>query len=513
MFELNLQPGKLCLATLRRVSREPVHVSLDPAALAGIHASAAVVTKVIEQNRVVYGINTGFGLLANTRIPVEQLDELQRSIVLSHAAGIGEYMDDATVRLMMVLKVNSLARGFSGIRLTVLEALMTLINAEVYPVVPKKGSVGASGDLAPLAHMSCLLIGEGKARHKGELIDAATALKIAGLEPIALAPKEGLALLNGTQASTAFALEGLFHAEDLYAGAITIGAMSVEAALGSRRPFDARIHEVRGQRGQIDAAACYRHLLVDGSEIGMSHHNCEKVQDPYSLRCQPQVMGACLTQIRQAAEVLVCEANAVSDNPLVFAEDEEIISGGNFHGEPMALPFDFLGIGLAEIANISERRLERLLNNSLSGFPSFLVKHSGLNSGFMITQYAAAALVSENKVLAHPASVDSIPSCENQEDLVSMGTHAGRKAGEIADNVSRVIATEILAACQALDLRTEGLQLGVGTKAAYDAVRKSNQFIDYDKDIEMYKELEKITAIVKDGTLLAAVEAAVNLSV
>ncbi|HHQ4483043.1 TPA: aromatic amino acid lyase, partial [Aeromonas veronii] len=248
MFELTITPGELDLATLRRVSREPVHVSLDPAALPGIHASAAVVTKVIEQNRVVYGINTGFGLLANTRIPVEQLDELQRSIVLSHAAGIGEYMDDATVRLMMVLKLNSLARGFSGIRLTVLEALMILINAEVYPVVPKKGSVGASGDLAPLAHMSCLLIGEGKARHKGELIDAATALKIAGLEPIALAPKEGLALLNGTQASTAFALEGLFHAEDLFAGAITIGAMSVEAALGSRRPFDARIHEVRGQR-------------------------------------------------------------------------------------------------------------------------------------------------------------------------------------------------------------------------------------------------------------------------
>ena len=291
MFELNLLPGKLSLATLRRVSREPVHLSLDPSALPGIHASANLVTKVIEQNRVVYGINTGFGLLANTRIPVEQLDELQRSIVLSHAAGIGTYMDDATVRLMMVLKVNSLARGFSGIRLEVLEALMRLINTEVYPVVPKKGSVGASGDLAPLAHMSCLLIGEGKARHKGELMDAATALKIAGLAPISLAPKEGLALLNGTQASTAFALEGLFHAEDLFAGAITIGAMSVEAALGSRRPFDARIHEVRGQRGQIDAAACYRQLLVDGSEIGMSHHNCEKVQDPYSLRCHPPAGG------------------------------------------------------------------------------------------------------------------------------------------------------------------------------------------------------------------------------
>ena len=269
-------------------------------------------------------------------------------------------------------------------------------------MVPKKGSVGASGDLAPLAHMSCLLIGEGKARHQGELIDAATALKIAGLEPIALAPKEGLALLNGTQASTAFALEGLFHAEDLFAGAITIGAMSVEAALGSRRPFDARIHAVRGQRGQIDAAACYRHLLVDGSEIGMSHHNCEKVQDPYSLRCQPQVMGACLAQIRHAAEVLVCEANAVSDNPLVFADDEEILSGGNFHAEPVAFAADNLALAIAEIGSLSERRMALLIDSRMSGLPAFLVNNGGVNSGFMIAQVTSAALASENKTLAHP---------------------------------------------------------------------------------------------------------------
>ncbi|WP_421318664.1 histidine ammonia-lyase [Aeromonas veronii] len=493
MFELIITPGELDLATLRRVSREPVHVSLDPAALPGIHASAAVVTKVIEQNRVVYGINTGFGLLANTRIPVEQLDELQRSIVLSHAAGIGEYMDDATVRLMMVLKLNSLARGFSGIRLTVLEALMILINAEVYPVVPKKGSVGASGDLAPLAHMSCLLIGEGKARHKGELIDAATALKIAGLEPIALAPKEGLALLNGTQASTAFALEGLFHAEDLFAGAITIGAMSVEAALGSRRPFDARIHEVRGQRGQIDAAACYRHLLVDGSEIGMSHHNCEKVQDPYSLRCQPQVMGACLTQIRHAAEVLVCEANAVSDNPLVFAEDEEILSGGNFHAEPVAFAADNLALAIAEIGSLSERRMALLIDSRMSGLPAFLVNNGGVNSGFMIAQVTSAALASENKTLAHPASVDSLPTSANQEDHVSMATFAGRRLADMAENTRGILAVELLAAAQGLDFRaplrsTELIELAKGR------LRAEVSF--YDKDRYFAPDIEAAAALL-----------------
>ncbi|WP_421202476.1 histidine ammonia-lyase [Aeromonas enteropelogenes] len=493
MFELTITPGELDLATLRRVSREPVHVSLDPAALAGIHASAAVVTKVIEQNRVVYGINTGFGLLANTRIPVEQLDELQRSIVLSHAAGIGEYMDDATVRLMMVLKLNSLARGFSGIRLVVLEALMRLINAEVYPVVPKKGSVGASGDLAPLAHMSCLLIGEGKARHDGREIAAAEALRIAGLEPIALAPKEGLALLNGTQASTAFALEGLFHAEDLFAGATVIGAMSVEAALGSRRPFDARIHAVRGQRGQIDAATCYRHLLGDLSEIGMSHHNCEKVQDPYSLRCQPQVMGACLTQIRQAAEVLVCEANSVSDNPLVFADDEEIISGGNFHAEPVAFAADNLALAIAEIGSLSERRMALLIDSRMSGLPPFLVNNGGVNSGFMIAQVTSAALASENKTLAHPASVDSLPTSANQEDHVSMATFAGRRLADMAENTRGILAVELLAAAQGLDFRAP-LRASEAVEAAKGRLRAQVPF--YDKDRYFAPDIEAAASLL-----------------
>ncbi|MHC9247007.1 histidine ammonia-lyase [Aeromonas jandaei] len=493
MFELTITPGELDLATLRRVSREPVHIALDPAALPAIHGSAATVSRVIEQGRVVYGINTGFGLLANTRIPVDQLDELQRSIVLSHAAGIGTYMDDATVRLMMVLKLNSLARGFSGIRLEVLEALMKLVNAEVYPLVPKKGSVGASGDLAPLAHMSCLLIGEGKARHDGREIDASEALRIAGLEPIALAPKEGLALLNGTQASTAFALEGLFHAEDLFAGAITIGAMSVEAALGSRRPFDARIHVVRGQRGQIDAATCYRHLLGDLSEIGMSHHNCEKVQDPYSLRCQPQVMGACLTQIRQAAEVLASEANSVSDNPLVFADDEEIISGGNFHAEPVAFAADNLALAIAEIGSLSERRMALLIDSRMSGLPAFLVNNGGVNSGFMIAQVTSAALASENKTLAHPASVDSLPTSANQEDHVSMATFAGRRLADMAENTRGILAVELLAAAQGLDFRAP-LRASEGVEVAKGRLRAHVPF--YDKDRYFAPDIEAAAALL-----------------
>ncbi len=316
-------------------------LSLDPEAIPAIAESAQVVEQVISEGRTVYGINTGFGLLANTKIAPQDLETLQKSIVLSHAAGIGELMSDETVRLMMLLKINSLARGYSGIRLEVIQALIELVNNQIYPCVPKKGSVGASGDLAQLAY-------------NGKIISGLEAMKIAGLEPITLAPKEGLALLNGTQASTAFALEGLFVAEDLFASATVCGAMSVEAALGSRRPFDPRIHRVRGHRTQMDAATAYRHLLDVSSEIGQSHSNCEKVQDPYSLRCQPQVMGACLQQIRSAAEVLEVEANSVSDNPLVFAEDGDIISGGNFHAEPVAMAADNLALAIAEIGSLSE---------------------------------------------------------------------------------------------------------------------------------------------------------------
>ena len=392
MYQIEINPGKLSLKQLRHISRHKVTLSLNNTAYDDMLASTQAVEQVIAEDRVVYGINTGFGLLANTRIAVEDLETLQRSIVLSHAAGIGEFMEDHTVRLMMALKINSLARGYSGIRPKVVEALITLVNAEVYPCIPQKGSVGASGDLAPLAHMSTVLLGEGQARHNGEVISGAAALKIAGLEPITLAPKEGLALLNGTQASTAFALEGLFAAEDLYASGTVCGAMSVDAALGSRRPFDPRIHRVRGHRSQIDAAMAYRHLLDKESEIGLSHQQCEKVQDPYSLRCQPQVMGACLQQIRHSADILEIEANAVSDNPLVFAEDGDIISGGNFHAEPVAMAADNLALAIAEIGSLSERRMALLIDSGLSKLPPFLVDNGGVNSGFMIAQVTSAAL-------------------------------------------------------------------------------------------------------------------------
>jgi len=445
--EIEIDPGKLTLAQLRQIAKAPVKVRLAQSCKEKIDASVETVRDVIRQGRVIYGINTGFGLLANTVIPNDELEHLQRSIVLSHAAGVGASMKESTVRLMIVLKVNSLARGYSGIRLEVIDALIQLVNAEVYPCIPQKGSVGASGDLAPLAHMSTVLLGEGEALHKGKILSGLEALQVAGLSPVTLGPKEGLALLNGTQASTAFALEGLFAAEELFAAAMVSGSLSVEAARGSRRPFDPLVHEVRGHKSQIDAAACYR-MLLDQSEIGNSHKNCEAVQDPYSLRCQPQVMGACLTQIRNAAEVIAVEANAVSDNPLVFSRENDIISGGNFHAEPIAMVADNLALAIAEIGALSERRMALLIDTHMSKLPPFLVEKGGLNSGFMIAQVTAAALASENKSLAHPASVDSLPTSANQEDHVSMATFAARRLSEMAENTAGVVAIELLAACQ-----------------------------------------------------------------
>ncbi len=470
MTTLNLKPGHLTLADLRAAYQAPVHLTLDAGAHEAIDASVACVNQIIAEGRTAYGINTGFGLLASTRIANDDLEKLQRSLVLSHAAGIGEPLDDAMVRLIMLLKINSLARGFSGIRRKVIEALITLVNAEVYPHIPLKGSVGASGDLAPLAHMSLVLLGESQARHKGQWLPASEALAIAGLEPMTLAAKEGLALLNGTQVSTAYALRGLFEGEDLYAAASVCGALSVEALLGSRSPFDSRIHAARGQRGQIDAAAAFRHLLGDSSEIGRSHAACDKVQDPYSLRCQPQVMGACLTQLRQAAEVLAVEANAVSDNPLVFAAEGEVISGGNFHAEPVAMAADNIALAIAEIGALSERRISLMMDKHMSQLPPFLVANGGVNSGFMIAQVTAAALASENKALAHPHSVDSLPTSANQEDHVSMAPAAGKRLWDMAANTRGVLAVEWLGACQGLDFR-EGLQSSPALEQARQALR------------------------------------------
>lgn len=492
MPHLEIQPGKMTLAQARQVFQEHVSVSLPASADADIGKSVDCVNRVIAENRTVYGINTGFGLLAQTRIANEDLEALQRSLVLSHATGVGAALDDNLVRLIMVLKVNSLARGFSGIRREVLDALIALINAEVYPHIPVKGSVGASGDLAPLAHMSVVLLGEGKARYRGEWVPARQALEIAGLAPMELAPKEGLALLNGTQVSTAYALRGLFDAEDLFAAATVCGALTVEATLGSRSPFDARVHDVRGQRGQIDAAAAYRHLLGEGSAIGDSHADCDKVQDPYSLRCQPQVMGAALTQIRQAAEVLGVEVNAVSDNPLVFADDDDIISGGNFHAEPVAMAADNLALAIAEIGSLAERRISLMMDKHMSQLPPFLVENGGVNSGFMIAQVTAAALASENKALAHPHSVDSLPTSANQEDHVSMAPAAGKRLWEMADNVRGILAIEWLGACQGLDMR-HGLKSTDTLEQARQLLRERVSHYEQDRffapDIEAASEL------------------------
>lgn len=499
MYALTLTPGSLTLKQLRSVWRQPVALTLDESAHRAIDDSVACVEAIVAEGRTAYGINTGFGLLAQTRIATHDLENLQRSLVLSHAAGVGQPLDDEIVRLMMVLKINSLARGFSGIRLSVIQALMALVNAQVYPWIPAKGSVGASGDLAPLAHMSLLLLGEGQARWQGEWLPAKEALKKAGLAPITLAAKEGLALLNGTQASTAFALRGLFEAEDLFASAVVCGALTTEAVLGSRRPFDARIHEVRGQRGQIDAAAMYRHVLADASEIADSHHNCEKVQDPYSLRCQPQVMGACLTQLRQAAEVLLVEANAVSDNPLVFAQENEVVSGGNFHAEPVAMAADNLALAIAEVGALSERRIALMMDKHMSQLPPFLVRNGGVNSGFMIAQVTAAALASENKALAHPHSVDSLPTSANQEDHVSMAPAAGRRLWEMASNTRGVLAVEWLAACQGIDLR-EGLKSSPLLEQARQILRE--RVTHYDDDRFFAPDIDRAIQLLEEGRLV-----------
>ena len=502
MCTLEIHPGRLTLSQLRAVSREHVHLSLSADCRKKIDDSVKTVQKLVANGRVIYGINTGFGLLARTVIPHNELEHLQRSIVLSHAAGVGAFMDAPTVRLLMTLKINSLARGYSGIRYEVIDALVKLVNARVYPCIPVKGSVGASGDLAPLAHMSTVLLGEGEVLHDGRRLSGREGLTIAGLEPINLGPKEGLALLNGTQASTALALQGLFATEDLFAAAMVAGSLSVEAAMGSRSPFDPLIHEVRGHQSQIDVAAAYRTLL-EHSEIEMSHKYCEAVQDPYSLRCQPQVMGACLTQIRNSADILLTEANGVTDNPLVFAEEENILSGGNFHAEPVAMAADNMALAIAEIGALSERRMALLIDSHMSKLPPFLVEKGGLNSGFMIAQVTSAALASENKSLAHPASVDSLPTSANQEDHVSMATFAARRLGDMAENTANVLAIELLAACQGVDFRAP-LKTSKLLESAKEMVRALVPF--YDQDRYFSPDIKEIYTLIKNGGMNGLVE-------
>jgi histidine ammonia-lyase len=450
MQELELRAGALSLAALRGIYESPVTLRLGDADRARVESSSRLVDRIVAAGDAAYGINTGFGLLAQTRIADDQLEQLQRNLLLSHAAGVGEPLEDRVVRLILALKINALARGHSGVSLTLMNALLALLAHEVYPVIPAQGSVGASGDLAPLAHLSLVLLGLGTVRIGGSIRPAADGLRAAGIEPVKLRAKEGLALINGTQVSTALALAGLFAAEDLFAAALVAGAMSVDALKGSDAPFDPRIHEVRGQPGQIATAREYRALLA-GSVIRASHLDCSRVQDPYSYRCQPQVMGACLDLMRGVAATLGIEANAVTDNPLLFAGADDVLSGGNFHAEPVAFAADTLALAIAEIGSLSERRLAVLIDPKMSGLPAFLVANSGLNSGFMIAQVTAAALVAENKTLAVPASVDSIPTSANQEDHVSMATHAARRLGRMADNAAAVIGIELLAAAQGID--------------------------------------------------------------
>jgi len=463
-------PGRLTMADLRRIAAGFDPFVLDPGCRPGVAAGAAAVEAIIAKGVPAYGINTGFGKLARVGIPADQLGRLQTNLVRSHAAGVGPLLDDDTVRLILALKIASLARGYSGIRLAVLDAAVACYNARIWPCIPAQGSVGASGDLAPLAHLTLGLMGEGQVRVGGEIRGAREALAEAGLVPVTLAAKEGLALLNGTQVSTAIALRGLFELERVYAAAIVTGALTVDAARGSDTPFDPRVHEVRGQPGQIDAARLYRDLLR-GSAIRASHlEGDDRVQDPYSLRCQPQVMGACLDLIRHGAATLLIEANAVSDNPLVFAEDHEVISGGNFHAEPVAFAADSMAIAAAEVGSLAERRIALLTDATVSGLPPFLVREPGLNSGFMIAHVTAAALASENKTLAHPASVDSLPTSANQEDHVSMATFAARKFGDVVGNVRRIVAIELLAAVQGIDFHRP-LATSPGLERVHAAVR------------------------------------------
>ncbi|MCI4238180.1 histidine ammonia-lyase [Dickeya dianthicola] len=485
-----LTPGAVDLATLRAVYQGNVTLTLAAQARAAAAAAQETVQRIVRQDRVVYGINTGFGKLAQTRIPADRLAELQRNLVLSHSVGIGDLLADNVLRLVMATKVISLARGHSGVRLQVIDTLLALFNAGVMPCIPEKGSVGASGDLAPLAHLSLLLLGEGQARVDGVLIPAADGLARAGVEPLVLGPKEGLALLNGTQVSTALALRGLFEAENVFAAGLVAGALSLEAIKGSVKPFDARIHQARGQHGQMAVAAAVSSLLTD-SEILQSHTHCGRVQDPYSIRCVPQVMGACLDNLQHAAHVLRIEANAASDNPLVFPETDEVISGGNFHAEPVAFAADIIALAVAEIGAISERRMALLLDSTLSRLPPFLVNDGGVNSGFMIAQVTAAALASENKSLAHPGSVDSLPTSANQEDHVSMATYAARRLGSMCFNTAAVVGIEAMAAAQGIDFHRP-LKSSSLLECELAQVRTQVAFLDHDRlmatDIDLMRQ-------------------------
>jgi histidine ammonia-lyase len=498
MSELILVPGRLTLEQLQAIHGGGVRLALDDNARPAIRASAEVVARAAAGDAPVYGVNTGFGKLASTRIDAAALERLQLNLIRSHSVGVGEAMSPAVVRLLLALKAASLARGASGVREAVVDTLLAVFNAGLLPWVPSQGSVGASGDLAPLAHMTLALIGEGEFWVDGQRRPAHAALAAAGIAPLALAAKEGLALINGTQASTALALHAFLSFEPVLEAALVVGALTVDAARGSDGPFDPRIHALRGQPGQIDVARYYRALL-DGSAIRRSHlQGDDRVQDPYSLRCQPQVVGACLDQLRHAALVLLREANAVTDNPLVFADGEELVSGGNFHAEPVALAADGMALAIAEVGAISERRIAMLIDAGVSRLPPFLTRDAGLNSGFMIAHVTAAALASENKSLAHPASVDSLPTSANQEDHVSMATFAARRLQPMIANTAHILGIELLAAAQGIEF-LRPLASSPALEDAQALLRAACPPVDEDRYLA--PDIERATALVSGGAL------------
>jgi len=482
-------------------------VEVAPSAWERIHTSRECVETLIGQGQIVYGINTGFGKLSSIHIADEDLIALQRNLVLSHACGVGPAIPARVVRTILLLKINTLCTGYSGVRPLVVKYLLQLLNHDVLPKIPCKGSVGASGDLAPLAHLTLVLLGMGQAHLGDRIVDGANALQTLQLPSLQLQAKEGLALLNGTQVLTAYAALALLAGENLCKQADIAGAISVESLLNSQVAFDERIQRARGHWGQIKVADNLLRLLAN-SEIMESHKSCGKVQDAYSSRCIPQVHGAVRQALAYVHETVITELNASSDNPLVFAAEKEILSGGNFHGTPLSLACDTMAIAISQLANISERRLENLMDPVQSGLPPFLAVESGTNSGFMIAQVTAAALVSENKVLSHPASVDSIPTSANQEDFVSMATHAGRKALEVIENSEIVLAIELLAGCQATDFR-KNLQPGKGTKPAYRLIREL--IPPMEKDRLLYQDIEQMKQLIQSRQLLAVVEQAIGV--
>jgi len=495
---IGIGQGPLSLADVRTALAGPIKVELTEKARGLITRSAETVARLLTMGDAIYGVNTGFGKLAKTRIAATDLSALQVNIVRSHAAGVGAPLALDVVRLILLLKLNALSQGASGISLKTMEALAALINADILPVIPGQGSVGASGDLAPLAHMSLVLIGEGEALVKGKRVKGVEAMKAAGVAPVTLGPKEGLALLNGTQVSTALALAGLIGAERNAAAAILAGAMSVDAIMGSDTPFDARIHDLRPHPGQKLAASNYRRLL-QGSAIRASHlKDDDRVQDPYSFRCQPQVMGACLDLLAQAARMLAIEANGVSDNPLVFAEDGAVLSGGNFHAEPVAFAADMMAMAISEMGSLSERRIAALIDSSISLLPPFLIRNPGLNSGFMVPQCTAAALMSENKQMSHPASVDSAPTSANQEDHVSMATHGARRLMPMNANLARIVAIELMAAAEGVDFR-QPLQSSKLLEAVHRLIR--GKAARRDADREFSSDIEAVAGLIEAGAM------------